>query len=279
MALTVLMLAGLAVVALLVGHPLWRSHRRWCQRQQPLPSAWRRIVRRRVPQVARLPADLQLRLKGLMQVFLAEKAFIGCAGLAVTDEMRVTVAAQACLPLLGHPRGYYPKLRQVLLYPGAFVVNRPFNAPGGVVQDQRRALLGESWGEGQVILSWQDVLHGAAVPDDGRNVVVHEFAHQLDQVKGLANGAPWMPQAADRARWARVLQAEYDALQHRLASGRSLDDAPDLLDPYAATDPAEFFAVASEVFFEQGAAMAVRHPALYAVLQDFYGVDSASWAP
>lgn len=273
MPLFFLLLAGLAIVAVLVGQPLWRSRRRWRLRQQPMPLAWRRILRRRVPQVARLPADLQLRLKGLMQVFLAEKAFIGCAGLEVTDEMRVTVAAQACLPLLGHPRGYYPMLRQVLLYPSAFVVDRPFNAPGGVVQDQRRALRGESWSEGRVILSWQDVLHGAAVPDDGRNVVVHEFAHQLDQVKGAANGAPWMPVAADRQRWARVLQAEFDALHQRLASGQP----PGLLDPYAATDPAEFFAVASEVFFEQGTALAAQHPALYAALRGFYGVDSAAW--
>lgn len=273
MPLLLLLLTGLAVVAFLVGQPLWRSHRRWRLRQQPFPLAWRRILRRRVPQVARLPADLQLRLKGLMQVFLAEKAFIGCDGLEVTDEMRVTVAAQACLPLLGHTRGYYPKLSQVLLYPGAFVVNRPFNAPGGVVQDQRRALLGESWGEGQVILSWADVVHGAAVPNDGRNVVVHEFAHQLDQVKGAANGAPPLPTGADRERWSRVMQAEYDALRQRLSWG----EPAGLLDPYAATDPAEFFAVASEVFFEQGAELAVQHPALYAELARYYRVDSAAW--
>ncbi len=273
MPLLLLLLAGLAVVAFLVGQPLWRSHRRWRLRQQPFPLAWRRILRRRVPQVARLPADLQLRLKGLMQVFLAEKAFIGCAGLAVTDEMRVTVAAQACLPLLGHTRGYYPKLTQVLLYPGAFVVNRPFNAPGGVVQDQRRALLGESWSEGQVILSWADVVNGAAVPDDGRNVVVHEFAHQLDQVKGVANGAPWMPSRRDRERWAAVMGQAYAELRQALAQG----GPPPLLDPYGATDPAEFFAVASEAFFEQGALLQQRHPALYGELAAYYGCHSADW--
>jgi MtfA peptidase len=266
-------IALLLALAWWLGVPLWRSHRRWRLRQQPFPLAWRRVLRRRVPLVARLPADLQLRLKGLIQVFLAEKRFIGCAGLEVTDEMRVTVAAQACLPLLGHTRGYYPKLTQVLLYPGAVVVDRPFNAAGGVVQDQRRALLGESWSEGQVILSWADVVHGAALPADGRNVVVHEFAHQLDQVKGQANGAPPLPTRGDRQRWSRVMQAEFDALRQRLAEGE-----PDgLLDPYAATEPAEFFAVASEVFFERGAELAAQHPALFAELAGFYRVDSAAW--
>jgi Mlc titration factor MtfA (ptsG expression regulator) len=272
MALLILILLGLALVLLLAGAPLWRSWRRAQLRRQPLPSAWRRMLRRRVPLVARLPADLQLRLKGLMQVFLAEKPIIGCAGLTVTEEMRVVIAAQACLPLLGRTRDYYPKLSQVLLYPGAFVVDRPAPLPGGVQLEQRRALAGESWTQGQVILSWQDVLRGAADADDGQNVVVHEFAHQLDQVKGFANGAPPLPGREDYARWSAVMQAEYEALGARVSRGES-----GLLNAYGATDPAEFFAVASEHFFEQGALLRAAHPVLYRELAGYYGVDSAAW--
>jgi hypothetical protein len=186
--------------------------------------------------------------------------------------MRVLIAAQACLPLLGHARGLYPNLRQVLLYPGAFVVDRPVNQPGGVLRDERRALAGESWSQGQVILSWQAVREGAAVADDGQNVVIHEFAHQLDQDKGVANGAPLRAQPADRERWARVMQAAYARLHERLARGED-----GLLSAYAATDPAEFFACASEVFFEQGAALRAEQPALYAELAAYYRLDTAAW--
>lgn len=272
MALTLLFLIGLALVAGLAAAPWWRSWRRAQLRRQALPAAWRRILRHRVPLVARLPADLQLRLKGLMQVFLAEKPIVGCAGLQVSDEMRVVIAAQACLPLLGRTRDYYPKLSQVLLYPGAFVVDRPAPLPGGVQQEQRRALAGESWSQGQVILSWADVLAGAADPRDGQNVVVHEFAHQLDQVKGFANGAPPLPDADAYRRWSQVMQDEYLALQQRCAIGE-----PGLLNAYGATDPAEFFAVASECFFEQGAQLSQQHPRLYAELAAFYGVQSRHW--
>ncbi len=274
MALSLLFLAGLVLVLGLALQPLLRSMRRARLRRQPLPASWRRILRRRVPLVARLPADQQLRLKGLMQVFLAEKPIIGCAGLTVGEEMRVVIAAQACLPLLGRTRGYYPKLRQILLYPGAFMVDRPAPLPGGVQLEQRRALAGESWSQGQVILSWADVLAGAADPGDGRNVVVHEFAHQLDQVKGQANGAPPQADLPTQRRWSRVMQAEFDALRQALAEGR-----PTLLDPYGASEPAEFFAVASEHYFEQGAELAARHPRLYRELALFYGLDTAAWSP
>ena len=262
-----------ALIAWLLGGPALRRHRRARIAAQAFPQAWRRILRRRVPLVARLPADQQLRLKKLMQVFLAEKPILGCAGLTVTDEMRVTIAALACLPLLGKSRGFYPELRQLLLYPGAFVVERPVNV-GGVQMEQRRALAGESWAQGQVLLAWDHVLRDAAHPGDGRNVVVHEFAHQLDQAKGFANGAPPLANARDYARWSVVMQNEYDALRARVAYG---DEAEGLIDAYGATDPAEFFAVTSEVFFERGAELAYWHPALYAELRRYYAVETAAW--
>lgn len=265
MALLIVCGLALALIAWLAAHPLLQAWRRDRLQRQPFPQAWRRILRRRVPQIAQLPADQQLRLKKLIQVFVAEKSFIGCAGLRISDEIRITIAAQACLPLLGTARGFYPQLRQILVYPGAFVVDRVAGGPAGVQMEQRRALAGESWSQGQVILSWQDVVEGAANPGDGRNVVIHEFAHQLDQAKGHANGAPPLRDRAAYARWSAVMQAEYDALCARAARGE-----PSLMSDYGATDPAEFFAVASEVFFEQPLLLAQVHPALYRELAGYY---------
>jgi Mlc titration factor MtfA (ptsG expression regulator) len=144
-----------------------------------------------------------------------------------------------------------------------------------VLQETRQALSGESWTNGQVVLSWDDVLQGAADPADGRNVVIHEFAHQLDQEKGYANGAPLLPGRARHERWARVLGEEYARLRARLACGVA-GEAP-LINAYGASDPAEFFAVASEVFFEQPGRMAAEHPSLYAELLGFYRVDPRDW--
>ncbi len=269
-----LALAGV-VGAIVAGPALLSAWRRARVRARPFPPAWRAILRTRMPGFARLPADLQLRLKKHVQVLLAEKPFIGCAGLEVSDEVRVLVAAQAALLLLGRRATLFPQLRQVLVYPSAFLVQRSSAGEGGVVHDARRALAGESWQQGQVILAWDEVLRGAAVPDDGHNVVVHEFAHQLDQENGPANGAPWLggPDGRRRrARWAAVMAAEFDALQQRVAAG-----APGLIDAYGATDPAEFFAVISEVFFERPQDLAASHPRLYAELAGCYRVNPLSW--
>ena len=263
---------GLGVITWLAGSPLLQRRRRRKLREQPFPPAWRRILRRRVPYVQRLPPDLQLRLKQDIQVFLAEKPILGCAGLTVNDEMRVSIAALACLPLLGARRGYYPKLTQILLYPGAFVVDRPVNKEGGVQMEQRRALAGESWAQGQVLLSWDDVQAGAADPGDGHNVVIHEFAHQLDQAKGLANGAPLLASKQAYRLWSTVMQNEFDALSLRVKRGE-----PGLIDAYGATDPAEFFAVSSELFFERPMDLAQHHPALFALLRSYYKLNPLSW--
>jgi MtfA peptidase len=272
---------GLLIVLWIAGAPLWVAWRRQRLRRQPFPAAWRAIVRRRVPQVRRLPADLQLQLKRHMQVFLAEKRFVGCAGLVVTDEMRVTVAAQACLLLLNRPAGYFRGLREILLYPGAFVVDRVRADGSGVLQEQRGALAGESWAQGQVVLSWDDTLAGAAVADDGRNVVIHEFAHQLDQEKGHANGAPLLGARHRYARWSSTLGEAFTQLQRRVAQdSTALADATapsPLISAYGATDPAEFFAVVSEVFFEQPQRLAAEEPALYREFSGFYRIDPLSW--
>lgn len=271
-ALGFLSLAALGALAWLAGPALARGWRRARIRRQPFPPAWRAIVRQRWPAFAELPADVQLRLKKHAQVLLAEVPFIGCAGLEVTDEMRVLVAMQAALPQLGMGDDAYPALRQVLLYPGAFVVPRQRNSADGVVHDERHALSGESWQQGQVLLSWHDVLQGAARSDDGENVVIHEFAHQIDQAHGTANGAPRLPGAWRSKRWASVWNREFQALRERIARGEY-----DLLGAYAASAPAECFAVASERFFEVPESLAEAHPMLYAELRGLFGVDPRLW--
>ncbi len=263
---------ALAFVLWLLGAPYLTERKRARIRVRPFPAAWRDILKQRVPYVRTLPADLQLQLKQHIQVFIAEKAFIGCDGLTITDEIRVTIAAQACLLILNRPRGYYPKLRQILVYPGSFVVDREHTDGIGVAHHARQVLSGESWEQGQVVLSWHDTLEGAAIPDDGQNVVIHEFAHQLDQETGRANGAPVLPRRDQYPRWSRVLGAEFRDLKTRAAQGET-----SLFNDYGATDPAEFFAVISEVFFEQPQRMATEHPALYRELTDFYRLDPLSW--
>jgi Mlc titration factor MtfA (ptsG expression regulator) len=269
--LLVAVVAVLAIAAVTAGP--WLRQRRWRRlRGRPFPAAWRAILESRVPAYLRLPPDLRAQLERHVQVFLAEKGFSGCDGLEVTEEMRVTIAAQACLLLLNRREDCFPRLHRILVYPGPFIVERLRLEPSGVLQEHRQALSGESWTLGQVVLSWDDVVEGAANPGDGRNVVLHEFAHQLDQEKGYANGAPGLHSREARSRWARVLGEAYAQLQQQVAWGETT-----LFSPYGATSPAEFFAVATEVFFEQPQLMALAHPALYAEFRGLYRVDPDKW--
>jgi len=267
-------LAAALFVAWVVGAPMLLERRRERRRARPFPAAWRAILEARVPYLRRLPADLRRQLEGHVQAFLAEKTFIGCDGLAITDEVRVVVAAQACLLVLNRRTDYFPKVRDILVYPGAFVVERVQPGPLGLMQEQRIARSGESWSHGQIVISWEDALAGAADPDDGRNVVIHEFAHQLDQWKGYANGAPWLGSRHRYPRWSRVMHEEYARLRMQAAYGE-----PALFAFYGATSPAEFFAVTSEAFFERSREMAEAHPALYGELASLYRVDPATWPP
>ena len=266
--------AALLVItaAWLWGPPLATAWRRLRVRRQPFPAAWREVLRQRWPAFARLPDDVQWQIKKHAQVLIAEKPFIGCAGLVVTDEMRVLIAAQAALLLLNRHTAALRDLRQVLVYPGAFIVDRQVADGTGVAHRTRRVLAGESWQQGQVILSWGDVLADAANAERGRNVVVHEFAHQLDQETGAANGAPALPTAARRRQWAHVMSTAFADLQARVSR-----DEPGLIDVYGATDPAEFFAVLSELFFTRPAGLMQTHPALYRELALLYRASPVHW--
>jgi len=237
----------------------------------PLSPEWLAIVERRVPYYRILPPRDRLELQGLVQVFLAEKHFEGCEGLDVTDEIRITIAAQACILLLRRKTALYPSLISILVYPHAYVAPIRRHGPGGIVSEGLDALAGQTWDKGSLVLSWDDVVRGASDIHDGHNVVLHEFAHQLDNEAGVADGAPLLPAPSMYAAWARILGKEYRALVDSIEQ-----DRPTLLDSYAAMSPAEFFAVATEFFFERPVELKTEHPRLYAELKIFYEQDPAS---
>ena len=247
---------------------LSRKERRAKILQDPFPTEWLAILEKNFPLYARLPAVDRGELQGLIQVFLAEKAFEGCSGLAITDEIRVTIAAQACQLLLRREADVYPKLITILVYPTAYVSSMPRHGPRGIVTEGPQGRLGEAWTSGVVVLSWDDVKLGAADIRDGHNVVFHEFAHQLDQEDGSSDGAPILPRRNLYSAWARVLGAEYDELRRAAESGKK-----SVLDTYGATEPAEFFAVATEAFFEKPVQLKKKHPELYEELRMYYGQD------
>jgi Mlc titration factor MtfA (ptsG expression regulator) len=246
---------------------LFKSKRREPLLKTPLSAEQRAIVRRNVPHVATLSSEDQRELEGHIQVFLAEKTFEGCAGLELTDEIRLTIAAQACILLLHRETDYYPGVESILVYPSTYVVKNAQRALGGVVVEGDQARIGESWVRGVVVLAWDAITSGAMNPRDGHNVVFHEFAHQLD-----ADGnARSFGSLSSYTAFARVLGAEYADLARRVLEHRPTD-----IDVYGATNPAEFFAVVTEEFFERGAPLEQQHPELYAVLRDFYRQDPAT---
>jgi MtfA peptidase len=250
---------------------LFKKGRRDKLRQEPFPAEWRAIIAKNVPYVAHLSEEDEKELEGHIQVFLAEKNFEGCGGLELTDEIRVTIAAQACLLLLHRDTDYYPDLESILVYPHAYVARDTRQKLGGTVVVGDQARLGESWVSGCIVLAWDHVKSGASNIHDGHNVVLHEFAHQLDAEDGDMDGAPQLETRSLYSAWAHTLGAEYTDLLERIEAHRPSD-----IDGYGATNPAEFFAVLTETFFEQGAKLKRKHPELYAVLADFYRQDPAA---
>jgi Mlc titration factor MtfA (ptsG expression regulator) len=247
-----------------------KSHRRAALRQQPLTEAERAVLHKNVPLAAKLDDAERAELEGLIRVFLAEKNFEGCGGLELTDEIRVTIAAQACLLLLHRETDIYPDVESILVYPSAYRAATRENE-GGVVIESEQARLGESWTRGVVVLAWDHVRFDATQPANGQNVVLHEFAHQLDGEAGSMDGAPDLGARARYTSWARVLGDEFGELSRKVHAGRATD-----IDPYGATSPPEFFAVVTEMFFEKPRALKQRHPALYEELAAFYKQDPAS---
>lgn len=243
------------------------------------PEKWLHIIEARCPFYRRLPDADRRELRGRVQVFLAEKEFEGCGGFIIEEEHKVCIAAQACVLLLRRQTDYYPDLRAILVYPSAYMVPTTRHIGGGIMQDRDESRLGESWWQGAVVLAWDAVSRGMADPGGGHNVVLHEFAHQLDYEDGFADGAPLLGRGEPRserqrrhAEWTRVMREEYDRLRARAQRGE-----PDILDAYGATDPAEFFAVATETFFCKSRELREKHRALYEQMSWYYRQDPAEW--
>jgi MtfA peptidase len=243
----------------------WRHAR---LRAQPLPAAWAGIVDEVLAAHPLAPEERE-RLDGLVQIFLDDKDFEGLGGLEMTDRIRLTIAAHACLLLVGLDVDVpYPGLVAVRVYPSDYrLEGHRVVRDLAVPVDSHR--LGQS-GPDSVVLAWSAVRQGIAVPDDGINLVFHEFAHQLDTQDGSADGAPVLP-AELYAPWARILGAAFEELERDVAANRRT-----VLDAYGATDPAEFFAVATETFFERPRQLRHEHPELYAILSGFYQQDPAA---
>jgi Mlc titration factor MtfA (ptsG expression regulator) len=265
---------AILLIAAISGILLYRSHAKRTQRKRLLASRLsdrqRETILTHVPLIKRLPIPLREQLEGKIQLFLDQVEISGCNGLEVTEEIRLSVAAQACL-LIVNSGAWYKNLRTILMYPSAFKSVRSTH-DGFVVQTREVVRSGESWSRGPVILSWKHSRQGAANDGDGHNVVLHEFAHQLDDLSGSTNGVPLLKGAQTFARWERVFLASYERHLKNVESGRKT-----VLDAYGATNHQEFFAVAIEVFFEKPERLQAEEPDFYAQLSELLQLDPISW--
>lgn len=268
------MLLFLTVVALIAGAAAFHF---WSKRQSrltllatSLSQHQRDIVNAQVPIIRKLPKDLRGALEGKINLFLDQVDFIGCDGLDVTEDMQVSIAAQACL-LVVNTDQWYDNLTTILVYPGAFKSKQRRHS-GYVVTEQEIIRSGESWNRGPVILSWAHSQRGALNDHDGRNVVFHEFAHQLDDLSGATNGVPVLSNGQSFGEWETAFLNGYKTHVHAVENGK-----PTVIDPYGAEGHEEFFAVSVEVFFERPHALKSSDPAIYEQLSKLFHLDPAQW--
>ncbi|WP_166426058.1 M90 family metallopeptidase [Paraglaciecola sp. 20A4] len=248
-----------------------RKWKRITLQAQPLPAEYLHILQAEFPLYSRLPDELQQKLAGHIQVFLDEKDILGRGGFEITNTVRVLIAAQACTLILNRPGNYYPGFRSILVYPETYVANST-HRDGMLQVTATSTRAGESWQRGPVILAWDHVLQGARDSRDGHNVVMHEFAHKLDEENAAMDGLPLLPTAGQYKQWSEVLSAEFGIQQQKLADGDE-----DVIDSYGATSPAEFFAVVTETFFEKPYQLEHHHPQLYAQFKQCYLLDPKDW--
>ena len=253
---------------------LLKQHRRKRLRRRPFPKEWLAFIQRHVGFFRRLSASDRAELLGHVQIFLAEKRFEGCGGFTITDEVRVTVAAQACLLLLHRKTDYFPELLTILVYPLTYMVEEKRQVGEHLWEEGTVSRLGETGRRmGSLVLSWDAVKYGAADPSDGKNVVLHEFTHQLDFENHAADGMPGLATREQQLAWAAVMRSEFASLRAADESG-----IPTLLDTYGAKDPAEFFAVSVEAFFELPRALRARYPKLYEQLRNYFQQDPVEYS-
>ncbi len=266
---------------LVIGYFSYQKYRYKQAVNKPFPSGFKEILEQRLPVYSKLSLALQQNLHRHILHFLYHKQFVGCNGLVITDEIRVVIAAEACLLILNRPSSCYQNLKWIYVYPSVFIAQREEKNEYGLVSNERRHLLGESWQNGKVILAWDNVESGMQNFHDGQNVVLHEFAHQLDQESGSANGAPLLYTKDSYKVWSQVFNKEFQQLQAQVylldEHSHAKKSKSHLIDKYGATNPAEFFAVVTEVFFEKPHALQKLHPELFDLLKSYYQLDPNAW--
>lgn len=249
----------------------FRNRRRRNLLAQQLSDEWRQIIELNVAVYPLLNAAEQQKLIGAARIIAAERHFEGCKGLVITEEVRVTIAAQAAIMLLGEEGYYFDRVEAFLIYPYDVVVP-PHGIRPSDEDDAERVASGVAEHEGQIVLSWPDVLRGGRNASDAQNVVLHELAHHLDGLDGEMGGSPPVATEAERSRWHAVLSRELDALRQDLADGRRT-----LLHPAAADNTTEVFAYGTECFFEKPLELRARHPELFECFRGFYKIDPCVW--
>ena len=250
----------------------FKNRRRRKLLAEPLPEAWRGYLEGNVRHYDRLPEIQQAKLRDLVKVFVAETNWEGCGGLKMTDEIRVTIAGAASLLAVGvEPNYYFGGVMSVLVYPDSYL-QPPEWQNDLVVDEDGIPMHGEAWHGGPIVLTWKETLRGTRDAGNGRNLVLHEFAHHLDGLDGAVDGIPPLAGRAAHNNWQRVARAEFEQLVDSYER-----NAVTLLDHYGATNQAEFFAVATECFFEEPREMRQRHAELYEALSGFYRQDPANW--
>jgi Mlc titration factor MtfA (ptsG expression regulator) len=228
-------------------------------------------MRNNVAAYGRLTAVEQKRIDDYLLVFIPEKNWEGCNGLAITSEIQVTVAASVGLLTLGFDGEYFDAVQSILVYPEAYVAREQTPVAPWVVLEGQSAREGEAWHRGPVVLSWPDVLADARHDSDGHNLVLHEFAHQIDMLNGgAADGIPPMASVDQYQRWTAAVEREFQQLRRDCEAGRHT-----LLGHYATKNKAEFFAVSTEVFFELPHELRAEHHELYELFREFYKQDPA----
>lgn len=270
----IIALLWLVVVVVILAVFVWPRYRRKKLDSTPFPREWLLILRNNLTIYRGMWPDQQAQLRRLIVRFLADKKFVGCAGQIIDDEVRVTIAAHASLLLLNRPTNEYQDLHYILVYPSDFLVRHQERDEAGLVSEGAHALSGESWSNGKVILAWESVKNGIRSFGDGDNVVLHEFAHQLDHESGITNGAPILSRNQTYATWSRVLSEEFATLRKACDENRET-----LIDPYGATNPAEFFAVVTETFYERAHELDHYHHELFEQFQAYFRVDPREWQP
>jgi len=258
---------------------MWHKLRSNKPTRAPFPPEWRQFVAALCPFYHQLPEPDRAELEGHVQIFLAGKKFEGCGGLNLTEKIKVSIAAHACLLLLHRDTDCYPRLRTVLVYPGTYFAPTLRHVGSGVMEESHQPRAGEAWREGSVVVAWDAVCSAIQAPENGNNVVWHEFAHLLDFEDGQADGVPllgrgesWLVRKSRYSAWSRVMRSEFEQLRTQVQRGEGT-----VLRDYGATSPAEFFAVATECFFGRPHALPQQHPELYAQMRWYYQQDPVHW--